>query len=112
MHLEKIGPKIWTMLCGPIAPPEMSSYQIVFRKACHLPVEFVHKTYWALKQLNMDLEKAEKKELYSFINWKNSEEKPLKMHPSTKNEQQCGMRRHQTLNFQSGRSSALEQFQT
>ncbi|RDY10006.1 hypothetical protein CR513_05536, partial [Mucuna pruriens] len=28
----------------------MSSYQIVFGKACHLPVEIEHRAYWVVKQ--------------------------------------------------------------
>ena len=32
-----------------------SLYIIVYRKACHLPLELEHKAYWAVKQLNIDM---------------------------------------------------------
>nr|GEX29750.1 reverse transcriptase domain-containing protein [Tanacetum cinerariifolium] len=37
-------------------PIGCTSYKLVYGKACHLPIELEHKTYWALKHANFDLQ--------------------------------------------------------
>jgi len=41
----------------------LSPYQLVYGKACNLPVELEHKEYWAIKALNFDQIAAGKKRL-------------------------------------------------
>ena len=36
----------------------MSLYHLVYGKACHLPMEIEYKAWWAVKKLNMDMDRA------------------------------------------------------
>ncbi|GJV10152.1 reverse transcriptase domain-containing protein [Tanacetum coccineum] len=42
------------------SPIVSTPFKIMYEKACHLPVEMEHKAYWALKNVNLDLDTAGK----------------------------------------------------
>jgi hypothetical protein len=39
-------------------PIGMTPYQFVYGKSCHLPLELEHKAYWAIKEINLDVDAA------------------------------------------------------
>nr|GEW83024.1 reverse transcriptase domain-containing protein [Tanacetum cinerariifolium] len=44
-------------VCQPYKIPiGYTPYKLVYGKACHLPIEFEHKAYWAIKHANFDLQ--------------------------------------------------------
>ena len=44
-------------------PLGMLPFRLVYGKACHLPMELEHRTYWATWMLNMDSKVAEEKRM-------------------------------------------------
>ena len=60
---KKIEDALWAYRTSFKIPLGMSTFRIVYGKACHLPVELEHRAYWATRQLNMDSTLAGEKQL-------------------------------------------------
>ncbi|GJR05794.1 reverse transcriptase domain-containing protein [Tanacetum coccineum] len=57
---KKLNDALWAFRTAYKTPTGCTPFRMVYRKACHLPIEIEHKAYWALKQCNMDLTVAAK----------------------------------------------------
>ena len=58
---KKLDDALWAYKTAFKAPLGMSPFQVIYGKSCHLPVEFVHRAYWATRFLNMDMQAAGEK---------------------------------------------------
>ncbi|GKC17821.1 reverse transcriptase domain-containing protein [Tanacetum coccineum] len=57
---EKLNDALWAFKTAYKTPTGCNLFRMVYGKACHLPVKIEHKSYWALKQYNMDITVAAK----------------------------------------------------
>ena len=55
---DRLPNALWAYRTAYKTPLGMSSFQLVYGKRCHLPVELEIKAHWAVKRWNMDLEAA------------------------------------------------------
>ncbi|GKD15148.1 reverse transcriptase domain-containing protein [Tanacetum coccineum] len=55
---DKLDDALWAFRAAFKTPIGCTPYKLVYRKACHLPIELEHKAYWALKHCNFDLKTA------------------------------------------------------
>ena len=63
---KKLDDALWAYRTTYKNPMGMSSYKMVYGKACHLPLELEHKAYWAVKELNYDFKLAGEKRLFDI----------------------------------------------
>ncbi|GKA87035.1 reverse transcriptase domain-containing protein [Tanacetum coccineum] len=55
---DKLDDTLWAFRTAYKTSIGCTPYKLVYRKACHLPIELEHKAYWALKHTNFDIKTA------------------------------------------------------
>ncbi|GKD73956.1 reverse transcriptase domain-containing protein [Tanacetum coccineum] len=55
---DKLDDTLWAFRAAFKTPIGCTPYNLVYGKACHLPIELGHKAYWTLKWTNFDLKTA------------------------------------------------------
>ncbi|GKB16703.1 reverse transcriptase domain-containing protein [Tanacetum coccineum] len=52
---RKFNDALWAFCTAYKTPIGTTPYKLIYGKNCHLPFEIEHRTYWALKNYNLDL---------------------------------------------------------
>ena len=60
---QRLDDVLWAYRTTFKTPLGMTLYLLVFRKACHLPLELENRAHWSLKKLNFDLKQAGKRRM-------------------------------------------------
>nr|GEZ14895.1 reverse transcriptase domain-containing protein [Tanacetum cinerariifolium] len=55
LRSDKLEEALWAFRTAFKTPIGCTPYRLVYGKSCHLPLEFEHKAFWALKHANFDL---------------------------------------------------------
>ncbi|GJV90901.1 DNA-directed DNA polymerase [Tanacetum coccineum] len=53
---DKLDDELWTFRTTYKSPVRSIPFKIAYGKSCHLSIEMEHKAYWALKNVNLDLD--------------------------------------------------------
>jgi transposase InsO family protein len=53
---KKLDGALWAYRTAHKTPVGMTPYQFVYGKSCHLPLELEHKAYWAIKEMNLNVD--------------------------------------------------------
>src|SRR3954470_25039050 len=63
---KKLGDALWAYRTAYKNPMGISLYNMVYGKACHLPLELEHEAFWAVRELNDDPKLACEKRLMNL----------------------------------------------